>query len=215
MCPGRPKSPGRDDGSTIARTVRARSSALIPVRHDRWSTGTVWGVWCGAVLWSTIGPNSSRAATSGRIGMQSSPRPCVIMNSTVSGVTRSAAATKSPSFSRSSSSTTMMIRPSFRAWTASSTFETSSCMLASWMRRDGAARWPLLDIVLQRSRIGLGWWSGSSDKWQVAGGELRSNTDCGQWSFVAAGPERARNTRALPLATCHLPLVPLIGDTSR
>ena len=63
--------------------------------------------------------------------MHSSPRPCVIMNSTVSGVTRSAAATKSPSFSRSSSSTTMMIRPSFRAWIASSIFEKSSCMLAS------------------------------------------------------------------------------------
>ena len=40
----------------IARTVRARSSALMPVRHETWSTGTVYGVWCGAVLCSTIGP---------------------------------------------------------------------------------------------------------------------------------------------------------------
>ena len=126
----------------IARTVRARSSALMPVRHDRWSTGTVKGVRCGAVLRSTIGCSSSRAARSGMIGMQSCPRPCVIMNSIVSGVTRSAAATKSPSFSRSSSSTTMMIRPSLRAWSASSIFENSSCMLASWVR-DGAGAMPV------------------------------------------------------------------------
>ena len=115
----------------IARTVRARSSALIPVRHDEWSTGTVNGVWCGAVLRSTIGPSWSRAATSGMIGMHNCPRPCVIMNSIVSGVTFSAAAMKSPSFSRSSSSTTMMIRPSFRAWSASSIFENSSCIVGS------------------------------------------------------------------------------------
>ena len=66
-----------------------------------------------------------RAARPARavIGMQSWPRPCVIMNSTISGVTRSAAAMKSPSFSRSSSSTTITTRPAAIASRASSIFE--------------------------------------------------------------------------------------------
>ena len=55
--------------------------------------------------------------------MQSWPRPWVIMKLTVSGVTFSAAQTKSPSFSRSSSSTTMMTRPWRMASTASSMVE--------------------------------------------------------------------------------------------
>ncbi len=59
------------------------------------------------------------------IGMQSCPRPWVIMNSTVSGVTRSAATTKSPSFSRFSSSTTITTRPSAIASSASSILENS------------------------------------------------------------------------------------------
>ena len=123
-CPGRTRSPGLVAGSTIARTVRARSSALMPVRHDSWSTGTVNGVRCGAVfVLDHRAAAASRSATSGMIGMQSSPRPCVIMNSIVSGVTCSAAAMKSPSFSRSSSSTTMTTRPSARAWRASSILE--------------------------------------------------------------------------------------------
>ena len=59
------------------------------------------------------------------IGMQSWPRPWVIMNSIVSGVAFSAAATKSPSFSRFSSSTTITTRPSAIASSASSIFENS------------------------------------------------------------------------------------------
>ena len=43
MCPGRTRSLGLVAGSMIARTVRARSSALMPVWHERWSTGTVNG----------------------------------------------------------------------------------------------------------------------------------------------------------------------------
>ena len=79
------------------------------------------------------------AAISGMIGMHKSPRPCVIMNSTVSGVTFSAAAMKSPSFSRSSSSTTMMIRPSLRAWSASSILEIAhpSALPASTIPSEG------------------------------------------------------------------------------
>ncbi len=100
MCPGRTRSLGLVAGSMMARTVRARSSALMPVWHERWSTGTVKGVRNGALFCSTIGCSSSCCARSGMIGMQSWPRPCVIMNAIVSGVTRSAAAMKSPSFSR-------------------------------------------------------------------------------------------------------------------
>ena len=40
----------------------------------------------GAVFVSTIGCSFSRSQTSGRIGMQSCPRPCVIMKLTISGV---------------------------------------------------------------------------------------------------------------------------------
>ena len=60
---------------------------------------------------STIGASFSRSETSGRIGMHSWPRPCVIMKLTISGVTFSAAQMKSPSFSRSSASTTMTTSP--------------------------------------------------------------------------------------------------------
>ena len=48
MCPGRTRSLGLVAGSMIARIVRARSSALMPVWHERWSTGTVNGVRNGA-----------------------------------------------------------------------------------------------------------------------------------------------------------------------
>ncbi len=76
----------------------------------------------------------SKLQPRGRLGQDrhaQQPAPCVIMNSIVSGVTFSAAATKSPSFSRFSSSTTMMILPSLKAWSASSIFERSSCMAES------------------------------------------------------------------------------------
>ena len=98
----------------MARTVLARSWALIPVRQDLWSTGTVYGVWCGPC--TCVRPSVPRwsptAATSGKMGMHTCPRPCVIMNAIISGVTLSAAAIKSPSFSRSWSSTTIITRPS-------------------------------------------------------------------------------------------------------
>src|SRR5699024_7605965 len=45
------------------------------------------------------------------IGTQTSPRPYFVIKLTASGVTFSAAIKKSPSFSRSSSSTTMTMRP--------------------------------------------------------------------------------------------------------
>src|ERR1700722_5008887 len=50
-----------------------------------------------------------------------SPRPCLAMKLIASGVTNSAASVRSPSFSRSSSSTTTTIRPAFISSTASIT----------------------------------------------------------------------------------------------
>ena len=55
--------------------------------------------------------------------MHSWPRPCVIMKLTDSAVALSAAQMKSPSFSRSSASTTTTIRPGRIASTASSIVE--------------------------------------------------------------------------------------------
>ena len=55
---------------------------------------------------------SRRSSRSGVMDMQIRPRPWVAMKLMLSGVTRSAAMVKSPSFSRSSSSTTMIILPS-------------------------------------------------------------------------------------------------------
>ena len=45
------------------------------------------------------------------MGTQMSPRPCVAMKLMISGVTASAAQTRSPSFSRDSSSVRTIIRP--------------------------------------------------------------------------------------------------------
>ena len=67
-------------GSRIARTVIALASALMPVRLETWSTGIGIRGLVRAVLWSTIMRSWSRSATSGKIGMQTCPRPCVIMN---------------------------------------------------------------------------------------------------------------------------------------
>src|SRR5882724_11372767 len=49
------------------------------------------------------------------VGTQMSPRPCLAMKLTDSGVTNCAAMIKSPSFSRSASSTTMTILPRCRS----------------------------------------------------------------------------------------------------
>ena len=72
------------------------------------------------VLSSTISGMSSSSSRSSVIGMQIRPRPCFAMKLIASGVTFSAAIVRSPSFSRSSSSTTMIISPSRMASMASS-----------------------------------------------------------------------------------------------
>src|SRR3712207_4602385 len=72
-------------------------------------------------------PRASRRSPS--MGTQMSPRPYMAMNVMSSAVTFSAAITRSPSFSRSASSTTTTIRPSRMARTASSTEANSRASL--------------------------------------------------------------------------------------
>jgi hypothetical protein len=63
----------------------------------------------GVVFWLTMSGTSNWSSRSAVIGMQISPRPCVAMKLMTSGVIFSAAIVRSPSFSRSSSSTTTTI----------------------------------------------------------------------------------------------------------
>ena len=114
----RKQMPGADEVGRLARRIDDRLDRLRPLlgrdaglrvamidRHGEAEFPS------GAVFDSTMGCSFSRSQTSGRIGMQSCPRPCVIMKLTISGVTFSAAQMKSPSFSRSSASTTMTTSP--------------------------------------------------------------------------------------------------------
>ena len=87
---------------------------------------TVKAVLFGSVLLLTIGGKSNSSARLRRIGVHIKPRPSVAMKLIISGETNSAAATKSPSFSRSSSSTTITTLP----WAISSN---ASSMVLSLM----------------------------------------------------------------------------------
>ncbi len=121
MCPGRPRSSGLVLGSAKALMVSARSCEDTPVvQPSSLSTVTVKGVPKMEVLFATCLSNSSSKQRSSVMGAQSTPRPIVIIKFTFSGVINSAEVIKSPSFSRSSSSTTMMISPCRIASIASS-----------------------------------------------------------------------------------------------
>src|SRR5689334_15989005 len=72
------------------------------------------------VFSAVIGPMFRCSSRSSVIARHTSPRPNFAMKLMTSGVTCSAAIVRSPSFSRSSSSTTMIMRPSRKAATASS-----------------------------------------------------------------------------------------------
>src|SRR5262249_14572845 len=123
MCPGRARSLGLVLGSIAVRTVCARSKAEMPVEtFRRASIVTQKAVpYDDVLLWSEtmsgICNSSSRCPV---IGRHMRPRPCVAMKLMASGVTFSAAIMRSPSFSRSSSSTMMTIRPSWVSLMASS-----------------------------------------------------------------------------------------------
>ena len=97
-----------DFGSAKACIVAARSAAETPVvQPSNLSTVTVNGVPNIEVLFATWCIKSNSAQRFSVIGAHSTPRPCCSMKFTFSGVIFSAAMIKSPSFSRSSSSTTI------------------------------------------------------------------------------------------------------------
>ena len=107
--------------SARAQTVLARSAADMPVVVPvRKSTDTVNGVSNSEVFTRSIMGRSSATVRSLVIGTHISPRPCLVIKLTSSGVMHSAAPMKSPSFSRSSSSTTITRRPSRTSARASS-----------------------------------------------------------------------------------------------
>src|SRR5436309_4063584 len=103
------------------RTVAARSAAEMPVvTLPRASIDTVKAVPKGEVLSSTMSGRSSARQRSSERARQIRPRPCLAMKLIASGVTLAAATARSPSFSRSSSSTMMTMRPWRKAAIASS-----------------------------------------------------------------------------------------------
>ena len=92
--------------------VLALSCAEMPVvTPARASTDTVKAVRKWSSCWFTMRGSPKRSRSSESMGTHTSPRPSLTMKLTASGVTFSAANTRSPSFSRCSSSTTMTIRP--------------------------------------------------------------------------------------------------------
>src|SRR6266850_2869810 len=118
--PGRARSEGLVAGSIAASTVAARSPAEMPVLVvPLASIDTQNAVSKRELFCETISGTSRASSRSGVIGRQINPRPWRAMKLTASGVIFSAAIVRSPSFSRSSSSTTMIIRPARIAATAS------------------------------------------------------------------------------------------------
>src|SRR5438445_5179964 len=73
------------------------------------------------VLRSTIGAMPSSSSRRATTGMHTRPDPCRVMKLMCSGVTSCAATTRSPSFSRSSSSTMMTNLPASKSAIASGT----------------------------------------------------------------------------------------------
>ena len=110
-----------DSGSIAVLIVRARSAAEIPVvTPTEASMLTVKLVPIVSLLLLTINGRFSLSTVSASRGRQISPRPYFAMKLIISGVAASAAQIRSPSFSRSSSSTTTIISPRAMALIASS-----------------------------------------------------------------------------------------------
>ena len=115
ICPGLPRSSGFVFGFTNALTVLERSWAEMPVVHPSPSKSilTVKAVSCSEVLSVTIGCRFNSWQRSSVSGAQIKPLPCILIKFITSGVALPAAVIKSPSFSRSSSSTTIISFPFF------------------------------------------------------------------------------------------------------
>ena len=122
--PGRRRSAGTVAGSIATLIVIARSAADMPVvtpNRAAASMLTVNAVSCDSVLCSAIWGSPRAWQRSGVSVRQMSPRPNVAMKLIISGVTRSAAPIRSPSFSRASSSATMTSFPARMSAIARST----------------------------------------------------------------------------------------------
>jgi hypothetical protein len=109
-------------GSMRVCTVVARSKAEMPVvMLARASTDTVNAVPMDSVFWEVISWRDSSRSRSAVMGMQIRPRAKRAIKLMASGVTFSAAIIRSPSFSRFSSSNTMIKRPDWISEITSST----------------------------------------------------------------------------------------------
>src|SRR3954454_6635297 len=105
-------SSGPFSGSIAVCIVCAWSWTLMPVvTPSRASMVTVNGVWCGVSFLAVISSRPSSSQRSGGSARQIHPPAWRVMKLIASGVTNWAAMTTSPSFSRSSSSTTTTMRP--------------------------------------------------------------------------------------------------------
>ena len=99
-------------GLVAARMVVARSDALVPVVVPRRaSIGSQKGVPNIEVLRGVMGARASASQRCSVIARHIRPRPNFAMKLMASGVTFSAAIVRSPSFSRSSSSTRTIMLP--------------------------------------------------------------------------------------------------------
>ena len=122
--PGETRSEGFAPSATATRTVWARPAAemagnsLLAASMD-----TVKFVPNLEPLRRVMSGRFSASARSAERERQMSPLPSRDMKLMISGVTNSAAATRSPSFSRSSSSTRMIILPFLRSSRAVSTLQ--------------------------------------------------------------------------------------------
>ncbi len=136
MWPGWTRSSAWALRATATCTVRARSAAEMPVvTPSAASMETVKLVPCGVPLRVTINGRSSWRQRSAVSVRQIRPRPNRAMKLIASGVTKSAARIRSPSFSRSSSSTRMTIRPARISAMISSTVAID--MAGNWQRAAG------------------------------------------------------------------------------
>ena len=125
--PGVAMSCGPERGSIATATVRARSCAEMPVvTPSRASIETVKAVSWRDEFACAISGSPSASSRSPGSARQISPRPCVAMKLIASGVHICAGITRSPSFSRSSWSTRMNIRPLRASSMISSTEEIAS-----------------------------------------------------------------------------------------
>ena len=115
--------------------VCARSAAEMPVvTPSRASIDTVNAVWWRVWLTGAIRYSPSSCTRCRVMARQIRPRPCLAMKLIVSGLAFSAGMTRSPSFSRDSSSTRMNKRP-WRASSITSSIGESRLAVPSGIRR--------------------------------------------------------------------------------